>query len=286
MWKEEVVSQTFKQTVFVMLFKNKGNPNDPSKYRCIGLLNHTYTYKVLSTIILSRVNKETRVYLKDWQAGFRQQRGCRDNIHILNTLFDHVLTEGKHITVTCIDYSTAFGSVSHKFIDQTLKEAGARPETRTDGISCYKHSNKNHRTRWRRNFLRLFPGTERSDSGRHYISRLLHHCTWINPEKSRPRDRKRSEARRHNDPHDRLRRQHRSDWYKCRDDNTKGVWNRTWVKSWHRHVNKYDQNWSHVRAKPQVRLRQKNHKITAIITATTWTDSARDRGLDGMKPRK
>ena len=45
-WVDEEVPEEFAKAVFVMLYKNKGSPNDPSKYRCIGLLSHAY--KVLS----------------------------------------------------------------------------------------------------------------------------------------------------------------------------------------------------------------------------------------------
>ena len=76
-----------------MLYKNKGSSDDPTKYRCLGMLNHTY--KVLSTIILDRIIKETQGYLPDWQAGFRQLRGCRDNILILRTIIDRMMAEGK-----------------------------------------------------------------------------------------------------------------------------------------------------------------------------------------------
>ena len=80
-WKEEQVPEAFGRAVFVMLFKHKGSTNDPSKYRCLGMLNHGY--KVLSTILLGRIVRETEGYLPDWQAGFRQRRGCRDNVLIL-----------------------------------------------------------------------------------------------------------------------------------------------------------------------------------------------------------
>ena len=80
MWTDEEVPIAFGRAVFIMLYKNKVSSNDPGKYRCIGLLNHAY--KVLSTIILGRITAETQDYLQDWQAGFRQRRGCRDNILI------------------------------------------------------------------------------------------------------------------------------------------------------------------------------------------------------------
>jgi hypothetical protein len=40
------------------------------------------------------------------------------------------MQEGKPMAVTFIDYSAAFDSISHKFIDLALEEAGAKPRTR------------------------------------------------------------------------------------------------------------------------------------------------------------
>ena len=70
-WRDEDVPSEFARATFVMLFKNKGSTNDPSKYRCIGLLNHCY--KVLAQCLLERLEKETGSYLSDWQADFRKK---------------------------------------------------------------------------------------------------------------------------------------------------------------------------------------------------------------------
>mgnify|MGYP006202534835 CR=1 FL=1 len=48
-WLDEEVPVEFVRATFVMLYKHKGSRNDPSKYRCIGLLNHAY--KVLNTCL-------------------------------------------------------------------------------------------------------------------------------------------------------------------------------------------------------------------------------------------
>ena len=76
-----------------MLYKNKGSSNDPSKYRCIGLLSHAF--KVFQQCLLEQLEVETEGYLSDWQAGFRKKRGCRDNILILRTIYDEMLEVGK-----------------------------------------------------------------------------------------------------------------------------------------------------------------------------------------------
>ena len=122
--------------VFKMIYKRKGSSDDPSKYRCIGLLNSAY--KVLSAIMLKRITAETQGYLKDWQAGFRQKRGCRDNVMILRTAVSKMLQENKPMVITFIDYSAAFDSVGHKFLDKALGEAKARPKTRAIFRSIYR----------------------------------------------------------------------------------------------------------------------------------------------------
>ena len=87
--------------------------------------------------MLARLNAETKGYLKDWQAGFRQRRGCRDNIMILRTLIDKILQQDKPLVITFIDYTAAFDSVSHKFLDYALGEATAKPKTRAIFRSIY-----------------------------------------------------------------------------------------------------------------------------------------------------
>ena len=127
-WDTEEVPVEFAHASFKMLFKNKGSKDDPSKYRCVGLLNHCY--KVLSQCLLARLDKETDGYLADWQAGFRKLRGCRDNVMTLRTLVEDMLEQGQRMVATFVDYSAAFDTVSHKFLDLALADAGASPKSR------------------------------------------------------------------------------------------------------------------------------------------------------------
>ena len=134
-WVSEDVPEDLGVIVFKMLYKNKDSPDDPTKYRCIGLLNSAY--KVLSAVMLARLVVETSHYLQDWQAGFRQTRGCRDNVMILRTMVNKMMREGKPLVLTFIDYTAAFDSVGHKFIDSTLGDANAKPQTRAIFRSIY-----------------------------------------------------------------------------------------------------------------------------------------------------
>ena len=62
-WQDEEVPHEFAQTNFVMMFKKKGTADDPSKYRCVGMLNHNF--KTLSQCLLTRLEKETHGFLSD-----------------------------------------------------------------------------------------------------------------------------------------------------------------------------------------------------------------------------
>ena len=135
-WVTEEVPDAFARVTFIMLYKHKGSPNDPAKYRCIGLLNHAY--KVLSQCMLARLETETEGFLSEWQAGFRKKRGCRDNVLVLRTIYDDMLEQGRTLYATFIDYSAAFDSVSHKFLDEALREAGASNKSRAMFRAMYK----------------------------------------------------------------------------------------------------------------------------------------------------
>ena len=127
-WEHEYVSPELVRVSFIILYKNKDSINDPTKYRCIGLLPHAY--KLLSLVMLERIMTECSAFLADWQAGFRPERGCRDNILLLRVLLDQVIQDDSKICVTYIDYSVAFDSVSHKFLDRSLANTGASRKTR------------------------------------------------------------------------------------------------------------------------------------------------------------
>ena len=91
--------------------------------------------------------KECSGYLSEWQAGFRPQRGCRDNILLLRVLIDTVLKRNKSVCITFIDYSAAFDSVSHKFLDKSLAAAGASRKTRAMFRAIYRAAEGTARVR-------------------------------------------------------------------------------------------------------------------------------------------
>ena len=55
-------------------------------------------------------------------AGFRPARGCRDNVSALRWFIQMILRGGRQAVITCIDYSAAFDTESHVFLDEALAE--------------------------------------------------------------------------------------------------------------------------------------------------------------------
>ena len=97
-WLKEEVPANLVVCIFIMIYKNKGSADDYTKYRAIGLLNHSY--KIMTTILLRRLVEECVSFFSEWQAGFRAHRGCRDNILLLRLLYDQVINNNKSCVVT------------------------------------------------------------------------------------------------------------------------------------------------------------------------------------------
>ena len=83
---------------------HKGSCEDPSRYRCIDLLNQTY--KILPHILLGRLVGISDSFLQDWQPGSRAVWGCRDNTMILHVLCDKMMDIDKSLTIILFLWTT------------------------------------------------------------------------------------------------------------------------------------------------------------------------------------
>ena len=107
-------------------FYKKKDKNNRANYRALGLLNHSY--KVFSRILLKRIVPYIDPKLSDMQSGFREARGCRDNILILTMAIRHLLkdntVQGSRGIITYIDFVAAFDSILHSYMLQSLLDYG------------------------------------------------------------------------------------------------------------------------------------------------------------------
>ena len=111
----------------MLMHHKKKSKDERANYRALGLLNHGY--KVFAMTLLIRISPYIMPKLSDTQAGFRKERGCRDNILILITVIQHLLeTAGDDARargiITYIDFTAAFDSILHSYLLNALKSYG------------------------------------------------------------------------------------------------------------------------------------------------------------------
>jgi hypothetical protein len=84
-WNKEELSEEWKESVIVSIYK-KGDKTDCSNYRGISLL--PTMYKVLSTILLSRLNLYAEEIVGDHPYVFRRNRSTTDHIFCIRQILE------------------------------------------------------------------------------------------------------------------------------------------------------------------------------------------------------
>jgi exonuclease III len=123
-WTTKRMPTDWTTGVVVNIYKNKGSKDDPSSYRPICLLSHAY--KAFAVVILNRIKVHVDARIAINQEGFRYGRGCADNLYALRMAINYSLrTHRKHdLELTFIDFSQAFDTVDHNFLQISMKEHG------------------------------------------------------------------------------------------------------------------------------------------------------------------
>ena len=102
----------------------KGNAKECSHHRTIGLIPHTC--KVMLKILQTRLQQYINHELSDVQAGFRKDRGTRDQIANICWIIEKAREFQKNIYFYSIAYAKAFDCVDHNKLWKILKEMGIR----------------------------------------------------------------------------------------------------------------------------------------------------------------
>ena len=108
-------------SVFIPILK-KGNAKKCSNNPIIALISHTskVTLKILQIRLQYYVNQE----LPDVQAGFRKDRGTRDQIANICWIIEKAREFQKNISFCFIEYAKAFDCVGHNKLWKILQEKG------------------------------------------------------------------------------------------------------------------------------------------------------------------
>ena len=167
-WKTQQWPQDWKRSVFIPIPK-KGNAKECSKYCTIALISHTskVMLKILQATLQQYVNRE----LPDVQAGFRKDRGIRDQIANIRWIMEKAKEFQQNIYFCIIDYAKAFDCVDHNKLWKILNEMG-----RPDHLICLLRNLYAGQEATVRNWTwnnRLVPNSKRSTSSLYLVTLLI-----------------------------------------------------------------------------------------------------------------
>jgi hypothetical protein len=117
------IPQDFKDSIVLMLFKNKGGREDPNNYRGISLLS--VCGKILASILQKRLMKVVGETVSETQCGFRPSRSTEQAIFTLLRLQEVHKLHDKSLCAVFIDFAKAFDSVSREALWLMLEKRGA-----------------------------------------------------------------------------------------------------------------------------------------------------------------
>ncbi|BHF80763.1 hypothetical protein SprV_0702389100 [Sparganum proliferum] len=132
MWRQGEVSQDFKDTTIVHLYKRKGNRQICDNYRGISLLN--IAGKIFARILLNRLNNHLEQgLLPESQCGFRRHRGTTDMIFAARQLQEKCQEMRTHLYSTFVDLTKALDTVNREGLWKIMQKFGC-PERFTQMV--------------------------------------------------------------------------------------------------------------------------------------------------------
>ena len=123
-WKTQQWPQDWKRSVFIPISKN-GKAKECSNYCTIAFISHAG--KVMLKILQPRLQQYLNQELPDVQAGFRKDRGTRDQIANIHRIMEKAREFQKNIYFCFIDYAKAFGYVGHNKLENSERDGNTRP---------------------------------------------------------------------------------------------------------------------------------------------------------------
>ena len=101
------------------------SPKECSNYHTIALISHAS--KVMLKSLQGRLQQYTNRELQDVQAGFRKDRGTRNQIANIRWIIEKAWEFQKNVYVCFIDYAKAFDCVDQNKLENSERDGHTRP---------------------------------------------------------------------------------------------------------------------------------------------------------------
>ena len=123
MWRNEAITQEFKDASIIHLFKREGNPQLCDNHRGILL---SIAGKVLARVLLNRLNEhlEQSGLLPESQCGFRKDRGTIDMIFTARQPQEKCQEQNMDLYMTFVDLTKAFDTGSREGLWTIMAKSG------------------------------------------------------------------------------------------------------------------------------------------------------------------
>jgi hypothetical protein len=138
-WK---IPKMWKTGKTILIFKG-GDPANAGNWRPIILTSIIYriVFGRLSQVIMDFESRPKRTILSMAQKGFIPRiNGCGEHIAVANMAINRAMTTGKILYMMALDMKDAFGSVSHKQLENNLYHIGLCKPIREMIMDSYRNS--------------------------------------------------------------------------------------------------------------------------------------------------
>lgn len=115
------------ETARIFPIHKAGDEEDAKNYRGVSLLDAGY--KLYASVLGERIKDwvEKNGKLRENQAGFREGRGTREHIFVLNSIINNKLKhKGGKVYVCFIDFKTAFDAVNRSILKKKVRRIGIK----------------------------------------------------------------------------------------------------------------------------------------------------------------
>ena len=112
----------FRDFCMVPVYKGKGDKYECGNYRGISLMS--VVGKVYGRVLIDRVREGTEAFIGEEQCGFREGRGCVDQIFVVRQICEKFLAKGRKVYFAFMDLEKAYDRIDREALWQVMSMVG------------------------------------------------------------------------------------------------------------------------------------------------------------------